>query len=191
MAYFDLKYMRTYITSGVGGLQGTKYYFEKGKPTFAKDEADATLFRGQPEIFVEVDENGTPVTHETVTTENRTYKRFRAQNILPEDAEALLNKVHEDAEANPRTVDVNELLKAANEDTVVPAEVKEVKKISEVVEQQSSENLGTITSDDLPKRPTGSAKAKKLAANTCHKCNRKFKNKEELEKHLLDHEDEG
>jgi hypothetical protein len=73
------------------------------------------------------------------------------------------------------------LLEAANADAIIPATVKDI---------TSAENLGTIVSDDLPKRPTGSAKKQKVAANACPKCNRKFKSNEELEQHLADHEKE-
>lgn len=180
-AYFDLLHMRTYHTGGIGGVNGKKYVFEKGQPLYVENDEDAALFRGQPEIFFEVDSQGHNVIPVVSPNESKTYKRFRAANILPEDAEDLLQKVLNEAEKAPAR-NVNDLLKAANEDALIPAQVEDA--------TPKGEDLGTIVSEDLPKRPTGSAKKeKKLDPNTCTKCNRKFKSNEELEKHLADHED--
>ena len=174
MAYFDLLYMRSYKTAGPSKEQ--KYY-QKGKPVEITDEADIAFLQGQPEIFIQVDDQGNRVMPEAKTTENRTYKRFREQNLLFEDAEDLLNKVHEQAKTAPPR-NVNHLLEAVNADAIIPAEVKDVTK------------EGTIVSDDLPKGPTGSAKKTKVAANACPKFSRKFKSSEELEQHLADHDGE-
>jgi hypothetical protein len=85
MAYFDLLYMRSYKTAGPSREQ---LYFVKGQPVQVSD-VDINYYKAQPEIFIQVDEKGERVVQEVVVTENRTYKRFREQNILPEDAEEL------------------------------------------------------------------------------------------------------
>jgi hypothetical protein len=175
MAYFDLLHMRSYKTSG---KTGQIFYFRQGTPVQIDDSGDIEKFRAQPEIFKEVDLDGNLVVPVVKPSEERTYKRFRAQNIFIEDAEDLLNKVHQEAVKNPPKRDINALLQAANEDAIIPATVKDVTK------------EGTIMSDDLPKRPTGSAKKTKVAANACPKCSRKFKSSEELKRHLADHDGE-
>lgn len=181
MAFFDLKYVRSYKTAGASG---DAYYFRKGEAKEVVNEADAAKFRAQPEIFLEVNRDGSPVVYVAPAREERTYKRFRELNLDLDSAEALLEKVHQEAAANPRKVDVNELLKAANEDSMVVGE----KKVEAEVVDVTPKEMGTIVSDDLPKRTSGSTRAKKVA-NACDKCGRKFKSKDELEKHLLDHEE--
>lgn len=197
MAIFDLLYMRTYHTGGIGGINGKRYYFEKGNPKVVDDPADAALFRGQPEIFVELDSTTfKPVVPEVEVKEQRSYKRFREQNILPEDAEALLQKVHEEIASNPQPRNIDHLLELTKEDTILKAEIQDT--TSQDGEEQNGiqiqgEDLGTITSNDVTEKPSDTEpeirKERKLAPNTCPKCARKFKTKAQLDKHLEDHED--
>jgi hypothetical protein len=128
---FDLRNMRSYKTTGYYGEK--VYVFKKGTPVTVDSPEDAQHFRNQPEIFVEINQQGFPVAYNSVRNhENRTYKRFRQENIVPHDPEELLRQAYEQSVvARQSGVDVNKLLEIASEDSNVKNHSKDKRRKGE------------------------------------------------------------
>jgi len=197
MAFFDLKYMHTYRTVGVGGMNGNRYHFVKGKPVQVTDPSDINKFRGDSNVFLELDDNMKPVVPAHELNRQRSVKRFREQN-LPENNQDLLQFVHGEPDQYPEPRNIGNLLDQAAEDTFLfsnqdskkPEDRKEIKPEGE---QVPGENLGTITTKNVTELPSEEEqqlvrKTKRVQPNQCPKCNRKFKTKTDLDIHLEDHD---
>lgn len=189
--YFDLKELKSYMVKTKNG----KYHFKKGQPLKVEIQEDIDRFRSDV-VLVEVDKNGNPIVQQdSRTIESRGYRRFREANLrLPDEPEALLRKVYEETvkERETKGVDVAKLLEEAKKDALnkedgeakieAPPQPVKVEEEKEAPKAAAEEVIKEVAPKKLPKA--------KKKPNECEKCGRSFKTKTELEKHLLDHEDE-
>jgi hypothetical protein len=181
MAHFDLKEVRGYGIRTKNGF----YQFKKGTPLEVTNQEDIDRFKNETAL-VEVDQNGNKLAAKDATTvTSRAYRRFREANVLfQEEAEDVLAKAYTEAvqKREQEGVDVNKLLEAVNQDTIKKEEVP--------VELQTPVDEVKVETSYERKEIHKKVSKQKKKANECDKCGRSFKNKAELEEHLLDHEDE-
>lgn len=167
--YFDLKDMRSYKVSG---YSGKRYAFYKGKPVLVTDPSDIRKFTDHSDIFLQCTKDGKAVTTTEVPKNSKQFVKFKA------NLQAIVDQAEKAAKEKRQDINVNELLKLAEEDS------KEFKKSEEV---KVEINKGETQKKELIKK---SKPIKKKNPLECELCGQVFKSKKELEKHLEDHEDE-
>lgn len=177
--YFDLKEMRSYK---VTGYSGKRYAFYKGKPVLVTDVSDIKKFTDHSDIFLQCTKDGKAVVNNEVPKNSKQFVKFKA------NLQAIVDQAEKAAEEKRQDINVNELLKLAEEDS------KDFKNSEEGTEKaEETEEVKVETSKEETHKKELIKKSKPIKKKNpleCELCNQVFKSKKELEKHLEDHEDE-